>query len=348
MINLSSDYLEGCHPSILKKLSETNLEQTPGYGLDPYCEQAADAIRKVFACPDSDVHFLVGGTQSNAVIISSILRPYEGVLCASSGHINVHETGAVEATGHKVLPLASRDGTISSAQVNVAVALQGEDEHVVRPGMVYISLATELGTVYSLVELKDLYYTCRQNGLYLYVDGARLGYALASPITDLRIEDIAKYSDVFTVGGTKQGALFGEAVVISNPDLKKNFRYMMKRSGALLAKGRLLGIQFLELMRNNLYFTLAKKAVDAAMRIRDALLERKIPLLVDSPTNQLFPILTDEQLESLEENFELTTWERVDELHTAVRICTSWCTPDASVDAVIAAIRKLQPAAVSS
>ncbi len=341
MHNFSSDYLEGCHPAILKKLSETNDVQTPGYGEDPFCSAAADEIRRVFACPEADVHFLVGGTQANAVVISSILRPYEGVLCASSGHINVHETGAIEATGHKVLALDSANGLITSAQISVAVALQGDDEHVVRPGMVYVSLSSELGTVYNLTELKDLYYTCHQNNLFLYVDGARLGFGLCAAVNDLTKEDIARYSDVFTVGGTKQGALFGEAVVICNPALKKNFRYMMKRAGALLAKGRLLGIQFSELMKDDLYFTLARKAVAQAMRIRTALMEKRIPLLVDSPTNMVFPILTDSQLEALEEEFLFSVWERTDELHSAIRICTSWCTPDGAVDALIAAIAKL-------
>ncbi len=341
MHNFSSDYLEGCHPSILNMMTGLNEVQAPGYGEDPVCAAAADDIRRVFACPEADVHFMVGGTQANATVISSILRPYEGVLCAASGHINVHETGAVEATGHKVLPLESDDGLITSAQISVAVALQGDDEHVVKPGMVYVSLASELGTVYNLTELKDLYYTCHQNNLYLYVDGARLGYGLCAAVTDLTREDIAKYADVFTVGGTKQGALFGEAVVICNPELKKNFRYMMKRSGGLLAKGRLLGIQFAALMKDDLYFTLAKKAVDQAMRIRTALLENHIPLFVDSPTNMIFPVLTDGQLEALEEDFTFSVWERADELHSVIRICTSWCTPDAAVDDLVAAIGKL-------
>ena len=341
MYNFSSDYLEGCHPSILKKLAEINEEQTPGYGQDPYCEKAADEIRRAFSCPEADVHFLMGGTQANAVVIGAALRPYEGVLCPSTGHINVHETGAVEAGGHKVLPLDTKDGKINSAQVSVAVALQGDDEHIVKPGMVYISQSTEMGTIYSLIELKDLYYTCRQNGLLLYVDGARLGCALCAPVGDVKPEDIARYSDVFTVGGTKQGALFGEAVVINNPALKKDFRYMMKRSGAMLAKGRLLGVQFLELMKDDLYFKLGRNAVDSAMRIRAALMENGIPMLVDSPTNQIFPILTDEQLETLEEEFLFSTWERLDELHTVIRLCTSWCTKAEAVDQLVAAIGRL-------
>jgi len=341
MINLSSDYLEGCHPAILKKMSEINLEQIPAYGEDECCREAADLIRKKFACPDADVHFAVGGTQANSLVISSILKPYEGVLCAETGHINVHETGAIEATGHKVLPMQAKDGLVTSAQINVAVALQGDDIHVVKPGMLYVSMSTELGTVYNISELKDLYFTCHQNGLYMYIDGARMGYGLSAVMGDVAVEDIAQCADVFTVGGTKQGALFGEAIVIVNPELKKNFRYMMKRAGALLAKGKLLGVQFTELLKDDLYFELSRKAVDQANRIRDALIEKKIPLFVDSPTNQLFVILTDEQQEALEDEFILSPWERADEAHTVVRVCTSWATPEEHVDAFIQAILKL-------
>ena len=341
MIRFNCDYLEGCHPAILERLSETNLEQTVGYGMDPYCEAAADKIRAAFSCPDAAVHFLVGGTQANATVIDAALRPYEGVLCAATGHINVHETGAIEATGHKCLALPGKDGRITASQVAVATALQADDEHTVKPGMVYISLSTELGTIYNLAQLKDLYHTCRQLGLYLYIDGARLGYALASPICDFTAADVARYCDVFTVGGTKVGALFGEAVVINNPALNRDFRYMIKRHGGMLAKGRLLGLQFDALMQDGLYFSIARKAVDQAMRIRDTLLKKHIPLFIDSPTNQLFPILSDEQAESLEDDFDLAVWERVDESHVALRICTSWATPDASVDALIAALNSL-------
>ena len=341
MISFTSDYLEGCHPEILRRLQETNLEQTPGYGMDDYCRQAADRIRKAFDCPDADVHFVTGGTQANRIVIESALKPYEGVLCAHTGHINVHETGAVEATGHKVLAQPGKDGRITSAQVNVAVALQADDEHVVRPGMVYISHPTELGTIYNHTELTDLYMTCRQNGLYLFVDGARLGEAFASPINDVTPADLAKNCDVFTVGGTKMGALFGEAIVILNPALKKDFRYLMKRTGGMLAKGRLLGLQFDTLMKDDLYFQIGEKTVAQAMKIRRALLEKEIPMLVNSPTNQLFPVLTDEQLEKLEDQFEFSMWERVDETRTAVRICTSFATPEENVDALIEAIRAL-------
>ncbi len=342
MIRLNCDYLEGCHPSILAKLAETNLEQTPGYGTDDYCKAAADAVRSAFSCPDSAVHFLVGGTQANMTVIAAALRPYEGVLCADTGHINVHETGAIESTGHKCLALPNKDGRISASKVAVAAATQADDEHMVKPGMVYISMSTELGTVYDLSHLKDLYYTCRQLGLYLFIDGARLGYALAAPTGDLTAADIAKYCDVFTVGGTKMGALFGEAVVINNPELNVRFRYMIKQKGGMLAKGRLLGLQFSALMEDGLYFELGKKAVDQAMRIRTALLERGFTFHVDSPTNQLFPIFTDEQWEKIEElGFKLEFNGRLDEEHVVLRVCTSWCTPDEYVDKFIDMLKEL-------
>ncbi len=341
MIRLNNDYSEGCHPSILQRLSETNLEQTAGYGKDDYCRQAADAIRTAFSCPDADVHFLVGGTQANMTVIASALRPYEGVLCATTGHINVHETGAIEGTGHKCIALPHKDGRISAPQIGVAAALMDGDEHVVRPGMVYISQSTELGTIYNKSQLRDLYLTCQQQGIYLFIDGARLGYALAAPTCDTTAADIAASCDVFTVGGTKMGALFGEAIVINHPALKKNFRHMIKHQGALLAKGRLLGLQFSTLMENGLYFQLGQHAVDQAMRIRTALLEKKIPLHVDSPTNQLFPIFTDAQVEALEENFVLEFQERLDENHVVLRICTSWATKDEQIDALLSAIAQL-------
>lgn len=341
MIRLNCDYLEGCHPSILEKLQATNLEQTPGYGVDPYCKAAADAVRSAFGCRESAVHFLVGGTQANMTVIAAALRPYEGVLCAETGHINVHETGAIESTGHKCLALPQKNGRITASQVAVAAATQADDEHTVRPGMVYISMSTELGTVYTRNELKDLFYTCRQLGLYLFIDGARLGYGLAAADGDLTAADIAKFSDVFTVGGTKMGALFGEAVVISNPDLNVRFRYMMKQKGAMLAKGRLLGLQFSALMENGLYFQLGKKAVEQAMRIRTALMDVGFAFHVDSPTNQLFPIFTDEQWEKLDEDFKLEFNGRIDEDHVVLRVCTSWATPDEYVDAFIDAVKAL-------
>lgn len=341
MIRLNNDYSEGCHPSILLRLNEMNLEQNPGYGTDTHCAEAADAVRKAFVCPDADVHFLVGGTQANMTVIAAALRPYEAVLCADTGHINVHETGAVEGTGHKCIALQSRDGRISASQISVAAAMLDDNEHVAKPAMVYISMSTELGTVYNRAQLRDIYLTCQKLGLYLFIDGARLGYALAAPTGDLTAADIAEMCDVFTVGGTKMGALFGEAIVINHPALKKHFRHMMKHQGGLLAKGWLLGVQFSALMADGLYFQLGQKAVKQAMRIRTALLEKGIPLYVDSPTNQLFPIFSDEQVEALEEDFALEFQERVDESHVALRVCTSWATPERNVTAFIEKINKL-------
>ena len=341
MIYLNCDYLEGCHPSILKKLNETNLEQTMGYGTDPYCAKAADLIRSAFGCPESAVHFLVGGTQANTTVIAAALRPYEGVLCAQTGHINVHETGAIESTGHKCLALEGCQGRITAEQVREAVRLQNDDEHTVRPGMVYISMSTEVGTVYTLRQLQELYAACRELGLYLFIDGARLGYALAAPGGDVTPQDIARCCDAFTVGGTKVGALFGEAVVISHPELNRNFRYMIKQRGGMLAKGRLLGLQFIALMENDLYFELGRKTVQKAMRIRDALKEKGIPMFMESPTNQQFAVFTNAQAEALSRGFTLETWERVDEDHVAQRICTSWATPDEYVDQFVAAVKTL-------
>ncbi len=338
MIRLNCDYLEGCHPSILEKLTATNFEQTPGYGTDHYCQEAADAIRAAFSCPDAAVHFLVGGTQANMTVISAALRPWEGVLCAETGHINGHETGAVESTGHKCLTLPHKDGKITAHQVAEAVRIQGDNEHTVRPAMVYISMSTEVGTVYTKAELAALHAVCKEKGLLLFIDGARLGYALAA--FDGVPADIAANCDVFTVGGTKVGALFGEGVVISDAGLNTRFRYAIKQKGGMLAKGRLLGVQFLALMEDGLYFRLGEGAVRQAMRIRDALLAKHIPLHVDSPTNQLFPILTKQQADKLAENFVLEYTEEA-EAGDVWRICTSWWTPEEYVTAIIAQISAL-------
>ena len=341
MKRFESDYLEGAHPDVLRALIETNGEQTPGYGEDPHCEAARALLRERCALPEGEVQFLVGGTQTNMTVIAAALRPYEAVLCADTGHINVHETGAVEGTGHKCIALQSRDGRISASQISVAAAMLDDNEHVAKPAMVYISMSTELGTVYNRAQLRDIYLTCQKLGLYLFIDGARLGYALAAPTGDLTAADIAEMCDVFTVGGTKMGALFGEAIVINHPALKKHFRHMMKHQGGLLAKGWLLGVQFSALMADGLYFQLGQKAVKQAMRIRTALLEKGIPLHVDSPTNQLFPIFSDEQVEALEEDFALEFQERVDESHVVLRVCTSWATPERNVTAFIEKINKL-------
>lgn len=320
---------------------ETNFEQTVGYGEDHYCEAARAAVRKAVGREDVDVHFLVGGTQANATVISSILRPYQGVLCATTGHINVHETGAIEHGGHKVLALEAAGGLLSAALIREAVeAHYAEDgpEHTVQPGMVYISFSSEVGTVYSLSQLREISAVCREYGLPLFIDGARMGYGLASEGCDVSLSDIAALADVFYLGGTKQGALFGEAVVIVNDALKKDFRYCIKQNGGMLAKGRLLGIQFLTLFEDGLYFQLSEHAVSQAMRIRNAFESKGFGFLVQSPSNQQFPILDNATMERLSSDFLFSFWQKVDDTHTAVRFCTSWATRPEAVDALIAAL----------
>lgn len=341
MYQFQCDYNEGAHPRIMERLMETNFEQTVGYGEDHYCEAARAAVRKAVGREDVDVHFLVGGTQANATVISSILRPYQGVLCATTGHINVHETGAIEHGGHKVLALEAADGLLSAALIREAVeAHYAEDgpEHTVQPGMVYISFSSEVGTVYSLSQLRDISAVCREYGLPLFIDGARMGYGLASEGCDVSLSDIAALADVFYLGGTKQGALFGEAVVIVNDALKKDFRYCIKQNGGMLAKGRLLGIQFLTLFEDGLYFQLSEHAVSQAMRIRDAFKSNGFGFLVQSPSNQQFPILDNATMERLSSDFLFSFWQKVDDTHTAVRFCTSWATRPEAVDALIAAL----------
>lgn len=341
MYHFQCDYSEGAHPRILERLLETNMEQTVGYGEDKYCLDAALKIGSAIGRHDVDIHFLTGGTQANMTVISSILRPYQGVICATTGHINVHETGAIEHSGHKVIAVESEDGLLSAENVEEVVkAHYAEDgpEHTVQPGMVYISFSSELGTVYDTAQLIDLWRVCRKYGLYMFIDGARLGYGLAAEGRNMTLMDISWYSDVFTIGGTKQGALFGEAVVIVNDALKKDFRYNIKQNGGMLAKGRLLGIQFQTLFEDGLYFELSRHAVAQAMRIRDAFRAKGYSFLVDSPTNQQFPILHNDMLESLSGKFKFSIWQKVDENHTAVRFCTSWATTAEAVDALVASI----------
>ncbi len=341
MYQFQCDYNEGAHPRIMERLLETNLEQTVGYGEDHYCAAAREAIRKVIGRNDADVHFLTGGTQANATVISSILRPHQGVLCASTGHINVHETGAIEHGGHKVLAIEAENGLLGAEQIRKAMELHyAEDgpEHIVQPGMVYISFSSELGTVYTLKQLKDIGSVCKEYGLPLFIDGARMGYGLASEGCDVTVQDIAQIADVFYLGGTKQGALFGEAVVITNGSLKKDFRYFIKQNGGMLAKGRLLGIQFLTLFEDGLYFKVSEHAIRQALRIRDAFKAKGFEMLVQSPSNQQFPIMDNETMRRLSENFLFSLWQKIDDTHTAVRFCTSWATTDEAVDALISAI----------
>ena len=344
MIYFNNDYAEGCHENVLQALIRTNMDQTPGYSEDKYCAAAAAKIRSLCGREDVAVHFLVGGTQTNMTVIDAALRPHQGALCADSGHINVHETGAVEATGHKVLPMPSVEGKISAEQVKKAVLLHRADgafEHIVQPKMVYISHPTELGTLYTKAELEALSAVCRELGLYLFMDGARLGYGLMAKGTDVTMEDIARLCDVFYIGGTKVGALFGEAVVISNPNLKEDFRYIIKQHGGMLAKGRLLGVQFDALMEDKLYFKISAHADAMADKIRAVLAELNIPCMVPGITNQIFPILPDEVLNELAKIICFTEMERVDDGHRCIRFCTSWATKEENVQFLIGELRRL-------
>lgn len=344
MIRFDSDYLEGCHPRILERLAETNLEQTPGYGLDPHCERAAGLIREACGLREAEVHFLVGGTQTNTTVIKSLLSPCQGVLCADTGHINVHEAGAIEATGHRVWPVASGDGTLCAERLRAeleAFAADPTREHRVQPGMVYISHPTENGTLYGRGQLEALSAVCREYGLPLFLDGARLGYGVAAEGAELSISDVARLCDVFYIGGTKVGALFGEAVVVPRAGGIRQFRTLVKQQGGLLAKGRLLGIQFEVLFEDGLYFELARHADLLAMRLRGAFREKGFPLLYESRTNQQFPILPERDIARLRERFSFELWQRTDGGSAAVRFCTSWATRSEDVEALMEAIREL-------
>jgi len=343
MIRFNSDYCEGAHPRLLAKLVSTNMEQSPGYGEDPYCRQAAETIRGLCHAPEAAVHFLVGGTQTKLTVIAAALRPHQGVLCADTGHIHVHETGSIEACGHKVLALPSENGKISAAAVEAAVNAHYASsafEHTVQPKMVYISNPTELGTIYQKAELTALHEVCSAHGLYLFMDGARLAYGFAAASNDLTLPDLASLCDVFYIGGTKVGALFGEAAVILHPALQSDFRYLIKQRGGMLAKGRLLGLQFEELLRDGLYFELGRHAVSLAMKLKSACERAGYEFLIDSPTNQQFVILPDTVLEALAPNFAFEYQQRMDDAHSAVRFCTSWATAEEDVDCLIAALVK--------
>lgn len=344
MIRFECDYGEGAHPEVMRMLAETNMEQTPGYGEDVYCEKAKEYIKNHCGAEDIDIHFLVGGTQTNMTLIASVLRPHQGVVSASTGHINSHESGAIEATGHKVLPLPSSNGKIYGYQVKALYdghwALSNH-EHEVQPGMVYISQPTENGTLYTKAELEELSRACRECGLPLYVDGARIGYGVMSPANDVTLNDLVRLTDAFYIGGTKQGMLFGEALVIVNPALRRDFRYILKQKGGMLAKGRLLGVQYCAMFKDNLYFELADHAVKLALKLKAALMEMGYSFLFESYTNQQFPILPDTVLEKLNEKYACCFWEKVDESSTAVRFCMSWATREEDVDSLIADLKKI-------
>ena len=333
MYSFRNDYSEGAHPKILQALADTNMEQTVGYGQDPLCLKAVDLIRRLCAAPEAAVHFLVGGTQTNLLVIASALRPYEAVVAAHTGHVNVHETGAIEATGHKVCAVQSPDGKLTPALVE-SVVTSHTNEHMVLPRLVHISDTTETGTVYTKAELTALRQYCTRHGIFLYLDGARLGSALTSPENDLTLPDIAALTDAFTIGGTKNGALFGEALVLAKPD--GHFRWHMKQRGAMLAKGRLLGIQFQALLEDGLYLELARHANELAFRLRDGIAALGYPFPVASPSNQQFPVVPNAVMDRLSAmGYEFEVERAVDDTHTCIRFVTSWATPEAAVEALL-------------
>ena len=340
----ASDYMEGAHPAILERLAKTNLDPQVGYGLDEYSEHARELIRAACACPEAAVWLLSGGTQTNATVIGSLLASYEGVIAASSGHIAVHEAGAIEMGGHKVLAIPGADGKLSAADVEAVAQAYDDDEareHTVMPAMVYISQPTELGTLYSLAELEAISAVCRERGLLLYVDGARLAYALACPAHDVGLADLARLTDVFYIGGTKCGALLGEAVVMADASLAPNFFTQIKQHGALLAKGRVLGVQFEALFEDGLYDQVGRTAIAAADRIRAALAESGYGLPYPSPTNQIFATMSEEAYAALSERVALKKWESLGAGMLVVRLVTSWATREEDVDALIGLVQEL-------
>lgn len=333
--SFKNDYSEGCHPRILESLLQNNLDQQAGYGEDDYSKKAKELIKTKIENPEAEVYFVSGGTQANLIVISSILRPYQCVISAATGHILNNETGAIEATGHKVLSIEKEDGKLFPEDIIPVLESHQNVPHQVMPKLVYISNSTELGTIYTKKELENLSKFCKENNLYLFMDGARLGHALTSENNDLDLKSIAELTDIFYLGGTKNGALFGEVIIITENDLRQDFTFNIKQKGALLAKGRILGIQFLELMRDNLYFDLAKNANQQAMKIKKALSERGVQFLSDTTTNQIFPILSNEIIDALSEKFEFYIWKKIDENLSAIRLITSWNTQNEPVEEFI-------------
>ncbi|MGG5207702.1 threonine aldolase family protein [Chryseobacterium sp. MIQD13] len=338
--SFKNDYSEGCHPNILQALLQSNFEQQAGYGEDEYSLQAKKLIKEKIKNQDAEVYLVSGGTQANLIVISSVLRPYQCVISAAPGHILNNETGAIEATGHKVLSIETADGKLRPEDIIPVLESHSNIPHQVMPKLVYISNSTELGTVYLAEELKKLSDFCRKNNLYLFMDGARLGHGLTSEISNLTLEKVAELTDIFYLGGTKNGALIGEVIVINNQALQQDFAFNIKQKGALLAKGRLLGIQFLELMKDDLYFDLAKHANIQAMKIKNAMKEGGVQFLSDTYTNQIFPIISNELIEILSEHFEFYVWKKIDEKSSAIRLITSWNTGDEAVERFIEIIKK--------
>ena len=339
MISFTCDYTQGAHPRILERLVATNFQQEPGYGQDVFTTSACQKIKAACGCPSADVFLLVGGTQTNSTVIATMLRDYQGVVAAQTGHIAVHEAGAVEYTGHKVLTLPQKDGKLSARDLKAYLETyyaDGSYEHMVFPGMVYISFATEYGTLYSRAELQDIKSVCEAYKLPLFVDGARLGYGLMSPQCDLTLQELAGLCDVFTIGGTKVGALCGEAVVFPKGNAPEHFFTMVKQHGALLAKGRLLGIQFETLFTDGLYFEIARNAIERAMELKQLFVSRGYQLFLDSPTNQQFILLTEAAAKALEGKVAYEVWERCPDGRAVVRFATSWATTKEQIDTLAA------------
>ncbi len=338
MISFENDYAEGAHPAVLQRLLDTNLIQQPGYGNDCWCAAAREKIRLACAAPEADVHFITGGTQTNAVVIGTMLAPYEGVIAAETGHINVHEAGAIEYTGHKVLTLPQHEGKLRANELEGLLKTfwaDGTHEHMVFPGMVYLSHPTEYGTLYTRDELSAISAVCRSYNIPLFLDGARLGYGLMAPGADVDLPFLAQVCDVFYIGGTKVGALCGEAVVFPRNNAPKHFITMVKQRGAMVAKGRLLGVQFDALFTDDLYRSISAHAIGLAMKLKAGLQAKGYPFLLDSPTNQQFVILENSRMEELRRQVVFSLWEPVDDTHTAVRFATSWATREADVDALL-------------
>lgn len=344
MLLFHNDYNEMCHPKVLENMQRHSSMQLDGYGVDEICARAANKIRRLCNNNDVAVHFLVGGTQANLTVIDAALRPHQAAVGAHTAHINVHETGAVEATGHKVIGLPSNDGKITAKQIERVAIEHREDasfEHIAQPKLVYISNPTELGTIYTLSELEDISATCKKYGMLLFVDGARLGYGLAAKDNDVTLSDLARLTDVFYIGGTKVGAMIGEAVVISNPNVAEDFRYLIKQHGAMLAKGWLLGLQFDALFEDDLYFEISSHADKLADQIRDTLAQLGYQLYVPGTTNQIFPILPNKLLDELSKEFTFCEQMRIDEKYRVVRFCTSWATKQESVEALCSKLKSL-------
>jgi len=338
--SFKNDYSEGCHSNILEALVSSNLDQQAGYGEDQYSLEAKELIKQKINNRDSAVYFVSGGTQANLIVISSVLKPYQCVVSAGTGHILNNETGAIEATGHKIISIPKEDGKLAPEDIIPVLESHRNVPHQVMPKLVYISNSTELGTIYSLKELENLSGFCKENNLYLFMDGARLGHGLTAETSDLTLEDVAALTDIFYLGGTKNGALIGEAIVINHKDLQQDFAFNIKQKGALLAKGRLLGIQFLELMKNDLYFELAKHANQQAMKMKMAMKERGVQFLSETFTNQIFPVLDHDLIEKLSGKFEFYIWKKIDERSSAIRLITSWNTDDKPINEFIEIIKR--------